>query len=76
MEYSQKDITERLAHTIWETFEKAEITNDAEGNYRVAEDIVTRIIEGIYAAEEWTNFLSIEDMRALLALREKADSSG
>lgn len=75
MEYSQKDITERLAHTIWKTFEKAEITNDAEGNYRVAEDIVTRIINRTYTAEEWENFLSKEDMRALLILREEADRS-
>jgi len=75
VEYSQKDITKRLAHTVWETFEKAEITNDSEGNYRVAEDIVTRIIGGIYAADEWASFLSPEDMRALLALRDEADSS-
>lgn len=76
MEYSQEAITKRLAHTIWEKFEKAGITNDAEGNYRVAESIITRIIESIYAADEWTNFLSVEDMRTLLALREEADTSG
>ena len=76
MGYSQEDITERLAYKVWDTFDKAEIPNDKDGNYRVADGIVKRIIDRTYIAEEWTNFLSIEDMRALLALREKADSSG
>jgi hypothetical protein len=73
VEYSQEAITKRLAHTIWETFEKAGITNDAEGNYRVADSIIKRIIDRTYAAEEWAHFLSVEDMRTLFAIREERD---
>ena len=75
MEYSQADITKRLAHTVWCVFEKAEITNDPEGNYRVADSIVQRIINRTYTPDEWSNFIPEDDMRVLLELREKADRS-
>jgi hypothetical protein len=75
VEYSQEAITRRLAHKVWSVFDKVEIPNDRDGNWRVAEGIVKRIIDKTYAADEWTNFLSVEDMRALLILREEADTS-
>lgn len=73
MEYSQEAITKRLAHKIWQVFEQAEIQNDRDGNWRVAESIIKRIINKTYAADEWANFLSVEDMRAVLTLREEVD---
>lgn len=75
MEYSQEAITKRLAHRIWQVFEQAEIQNDRDGNWRVAESIIKRIIDKTYTADEWANFLSAEDMRAVLALREEANRS-
>jgi len=71
VEHNKESIIRRLANTIWQIFEKAEISNNAEGNWRVAEDIVNRIINGTYAPAEWRKFVSEEDMRALLEFRKQ-----
>jgi hypothetical protein len=59
------DITNRLAHRIWETFEKEGIQNDSEGNHRAASGIIVRILNGSYKLDEWRNFLSSGDYDTL-----------
>jgi hypothetical protein len=63
-------ITNRLAHRIWETFEKEGIQNDAEGNHRAASGIIVRILNGSYSIDEWRNFLSPEDQSYITKKRD------
>ena len=55
------EITKRLAHRVWEIFEKEEIPNNSEGNYQAAEGIIKRIINGTYQIDEFRNLLNAED---------------
>ena len=62
------EITKRLAHKVWEIFEKEEIPNHSESNYSAAEGIVKRIINGTYQIDEFRNLLSAEDYENLKRL--------
>jgi hypothetical protein len=62
------EITKRLAHKVWEIFEKEEIPNNAEGNYGAANGIITRILNGSYSIDEFRNLLSAEDYEYLKRL--------
>ena len=55
------NVTIRLAHKVWEIFEKEEIPNTASGNYQAAEGIIKRIINGSYNIDEFRNLLNAED---------------
>ena len=55
------EITKRLAHKVWEIFEKEEIPNTETGNYQAAEGIIKRIINGSYNIDEFRNLLNAED---------------
>lgn len=68
-----REITERLANAVWRTFEKDEIQNDADGNYRTAEDIMRRLLNGSYKLDEFRNFFNAEDYEAVKGLIEDAD---
>ena len=59
------EITKRLAHKVWEIFEKEEIPNNAEGNYGAAKGIITRILNGSYSIDEFRNLLSEVDYQFL-----------
>jgi hypothetical protein len=71
MEYSQEDITRRFAHRAWEEFEKAGLQDDPENNYRVADSIIKRIIDGSYNADEWKTFIPPDDICALLEIKKQ-----
>ena len=66
------DITKRLAHKVWEIFEKEEIPNTPDGNYQAAEGIVRRILNGSYKADEFINFLSEADYEYLKRIASEA----
>ena len=55
------DCIKRLAHKVWEIFEKEEIPNTETGNYQAAEGIIKRIINGSYNIDEFRNLLNAED---------------
>ena len=52
-----EDVTRRLAHKIWELFEKEELQNTSEGNWNAAKVIVDRILNGTYKVEEFRKML-------------------
>ena len=59
------EITKRLAHKVWEIFEKEEIPNHSDSNYAAADGIIKRIINGTYKIDEFRNLLSAEDYEYL-----------
>ena len=59
------DCIKRLAHKVWEIFEREEIQNNAEGNYQAAQGIIQRIINGSYKIDEFRNLLNAEDYEFL-----------
>jgi len=76
------DCIKRLAHKVWEIFEREEIQNNAEGNYQAAQGIIQRIINGSYKIDEFRNLLNAEDYEYiqrvtnenLARLKEDSDS--
>jgi hypothetical protein len=67
------EITKRLAHKIWEIFDKDEIQNNELSNYRCAEGIMRRLLNDSYKLDEFRNFFSTEDYEAVRKLIEDAD---
>jgi len=62
-------LVRRLAEKIYRIFTDAGIENTAEGNWRVAQGIVRRIISNEYKAEEFKTFFSDEDYRLITAIQ-------
>jgi hypothetical protein len=70
MEMTVNDVTKRMAHKVWEIFEKEEIPNTESGNYQAAEGIIKRIINGSYNIDEFRNLLNAEDYEYIRRVKD------
>ena len=65
-------LVKRLAEKIYRIFEDASIENTSEGNWRVAQGIIRRIVNNEYKAEEFKSFFSDDDYRIINAIQSES----
>jgi hypothetical protein len=65
-------LVKMLAEKIYRIFEDASIENTSEGNWRVAQGIIRRIVNNEYKAEEFKSFFSDDDYRIINAIQSES----
>ena len=65
-------LVKRLAEKMYRIFEDASIENTSEGNWRVAQGIIRRIVNNEYKAEEFKSFFSDDDYRIINAIQSES----